>query len=372
MTILTYIFIFIFLTYITLIIRFIYGFQKLNSEVISQAGITTFSIVIPFRNEEKNLPNLLDSIQKISYSAVLFEIIFIDDESSDNSVKIIREFSEKSNLMIHIKDNRRVSNSPKKDALSIAITEAKYKWIITTDADCVVPEKWLQTFNDYIIKHQPKMLVAPVTLIGKNRFLEQFQIIDFLSMQGATIGGFGINKPFMANGANLCYQKEVFLTLDGFSSNNEIASGDDVFLLEDFLKHDKKSVHFIKNTEALVKTFVQQSWSDLINQRKRWAAKAPKFNNNFTKLIGIFVFLSNIGVLIAFLISIYNPILLWLVILKFIVDSILIFKTAKFYKQSVTQTQYIKTLFFYPFFTTYIAVVSLLTKFSWKDRIFKQ
>lgn len=371
MVLLTYIFIFIIIIYVLIILGFIIGFNSIDLNINEQNSTTTFSVVIPFRNEENNLQNLLDSIQNISYPTSRFEIICIDDDSSDNSVKIIKEFCKKSDLNIIIKNNKRVSNSPKKDALSVAITEAKYKWIITTDADCIVPKKWLQTFNNYIVKYEPKMLVAPVKLIGNTTFLEQFQIIDFLSMQGATIGGFGIKQPFMANGANLCYQKEIFLTINGFSSNNDIASGDDVFLLEDFLMHDKKRVHFIKSKEVLVETYVQQNWSDLINQRKRWAAKAPKFNNNFTKLIGVFVFLSNIGVLISFFILTFQPFIFWVIMTKYLVDSILIYKTAKFYKQSICFTQYLKTLIFYPFFTTYIAIISLLTKFSWKDRIFK-
>ena len=79
------------------------------------------------------------------------------------------------------------------------------------------------------------MIVAPVSLESNTTFLQQFQLIDFLSMQGATIGGFGIQQPFMANGANLAYQKELFIKLNGFENNNTIASGDDVFLLENFM-----------------------------------------------------------------------------------------------------------------------------------------
>ena len=362
----------IIIIYTLLICSFIYGFFILEDETPAQENETTFSIVIPFRNEATHLPDLLTSFANLNYNPKLFEIIFVDDESTDASVQIIEAFCrENTPLNISILNNTRSSNSPKKDAISMAITHAKHNWIVTTDADCIVPKKWLQCFNNYILQHQPNMVVAPVILVGNTSFLHQFQCIDFLSMQGATIGGFGLQQPFMANGANLAYKKELFLQLNGFESNNQIASGDDVFLLEDFIKYNKKAVHFLKNTNALVQTYVLDNWKALINQRKRWAAKAPQFNNNFTKIVGILVFFANLGTLTSIVLLPFYGVLGYLLVLKFTVDSILIFKTAKFYEQPICITQYLKILLFYPFFTIYIAVFSVFTNFNWKGRQFK-
>jgi hypothetical protein len=62
--------------------------------------------------------------------------------------------------------------------------------------------------------------------------LDHFQQLDLTSLQGATIGSFGLNKAFMCNGANFAYTKSLFEKLNGFDGNNKIASGDDVFLLQ--------------------------------------------------------------------------------------------------------------------------------------------
>ena len=79
------------------------------------------------------------------------------------------------------------------------------------------------------------MMVGPVSYnILKHSFLENFQLLDFLSLQAATLGGFGIKKPFLCNGANLAYKKTVFTKLNGFQGNENIASGDDIFLFEKF------------------------------------------------------------------------------------------------------------------------------------------
>ncbi len=109
-------------------------------------------------------------------------------------------------------------------------------------------------------------------------------------MQGITIGGFGINFPFMCNGANLAYKKQRFLDLNGFDGNNHIASGDDVFLFEKFKKSNPDCVWFLKSKNAIVTTFSVNSW----------AAKTGNFNSVKVKLIGLLVLLINISIVFSF------------------------------------------------------------------------
>lgn len=359
--------------YVVLIFSFIIGFDMLKTSTNTSYKSITFSIVIPFRNEAELLPKLLASITKLAYPKNAFEIIFVDDDSSDNSVKLIKHFCTKNpSIAIKIIQNKRSSNSPKKDAITNAIHHAKYNWILCTDADCTLPKKWLNAYASFIQTYAPNMVVAPVHFTSNNSFLEQFQMFDFLSMQGATMGSFGVQQPFMANGANLAYKKELFLQLNGFESNNFIASGDDVFLLETFLKHEKQKVFFLKNYTASVGTAPVKTWKALVQQRKRWAAKATHFNNIFTQLIGLLVFVANGISILALFLALYNSRFLWLIILKFVIDTVLIYKTGQFFKQKITNVHYLKTLLFYPFFTFYIAAISMFGSFQWKERAFKK
>ena len=77
----------------------------------------------------------------------------------------------------------------------------------------------------------------------------------------------------MCNGANLAYTKTLFKAINGFEGNTNIASGDDVFLLEKAIKRNKNTVHYLKNTDATVFTKPVKNYSALISQRKRWASK---------------------------------------------------------------------------------------------------
>ncbi|MEE9407184.1 MAG: glycosyltransferase [Polaribacter sp.] len=364
----------ILICYAILILSLAFGFTKIDefkSENIIER--TTFSVIIPFRNEAEDLPTLLKSISELKYPKELVEFILVDDDSSDDSVEIIETFLETVfNTNIRVIANNRASNSPKKDAISTAIKIAKNNWIVTTDADCIVPKKWLKSLKNFIQKNNPKMVVAPVNYKVKNNFLEQFQLLDFMSMQGTTIGGFGIDFPFLCNGANLAYKKEEFLKLNGFEGNNNIASGDDIFLFEKFIKADKKSVKYLKSKEAIVTTYPVKTWTDLINQRTRWAAKTSDFSSIKIKLIGLLVLLTNLLVVTSLFAGSIEIIFIPFII-KMIIDLFLFLPTIRFFNHKSSFFKwYVLASLLYPFFSLFIILKSNFFKYKWKNRAFKK
>ena len=335
-----------------------------------------FSILIPFRNEAANLPRLLESIAQLNYPKDTYEVIFINDDSDDDSVSIIERFFANTQNDITIITNNRTTNSPKKDAINTAIQQSKFEWIITTDADCVLPNKWLQTFDSFIEEKQPQLIVAPVTYNSNASFLEQFQLLDFLSLQGSTIGGFGIKKPFLCNGANLCYHKNAFFEVNGFEGNTNIASGDDIFLLEKIAVMHPEKVHYLKSTQAIVITKPQPTFKKLLAQRVRWAAKSTAYKNWFSKLVGITVLTMNMLLITLFVVSLFTftSWQLFFVIfgIKFSIDLILLFKTASFFKQQKVLMYYVLSSLLYPVFIMFVVIVSLQSGYSWKGRRFKK
>lgn len=338
--------------------------------------LTRFSIIVPFRNEVENLPALIKSLENLDYSNDHFEIIFVNDDSQDNSVELSLRLLSCSQLDFKIIDNHRTSNSPKKDAITKAIQHAKYDWIITTDADCKVPKKWLDTCNSYINNNDVLMVAAPVTFTFSNSWFTQFQMLDLLSLQGATIGGFGLKSPFLCNGANLLYRKEVFTSLNGFESNNKIASGDDIFMLEKALKKFPKKVGYLKSEKAIVYTDAEASLSALIQQRIRWAAKSSAYSNTFGKLVGLLVLLMNVLIVATLILSVLG-LFKWLyfvtiLALKLAVDYLLLYKSAKFFNQSKALNVYFFSGLIYPFFSVFVIYKALFFNYKWKGRSFKK
>lgn len=369
--------------YLLLIGSFIFGFDKVSGFKLEDIPAKTkFSVIIPFRNEAENLPNLLNSIESLNYSKNLFEIIFVDDDSDDDSDEIIQKVLNTSRLHqdnqtdINIISNDRKTNSPKKDAISSAIKKAKYSWIITTDADCQLHKFWLDSFDEFIQKTNTVCIAAPVTYSNTNSFLNRFQTLDILSLQGATIGGFGLKKPFLCNGANLAYKKSIFNQVHGFEGNTNIASGDDIFLLEKINKTHPKQLHYLKCEQAIVNTQPQTNWKNLISQRIRWAAKTSAYNNWFGKLTGLVVLLINALIIIGLVLSIVGILnfktLFYIIFIKFNIDFFLIYKSASFFNQKNILKSYIFGFIMYPFFSVYVACISTFSSYKWKGRDFKK
>lgn len=361
----------VFLIYILFIGQLIYGCNRMKRFSRKEfTPKTSFTIVVPFRNEKENLPNLLHSISLLHYPKELVEVILVDDDSNDSW----KMEDGRWKFEIRLIKNERKSNSPKKDAIETAIQVAKNDWIITTDADCLVQKNWLTTFNQYIQENEVEMVASGVCYVPKSGFLSAFQNLDFLSLQGATIGSFGIDKPFMCNGANFAYSKAFFKELNGFQGNETIASGDDVFLLQKAVLYAPKKVGFLLAKESIVATKPVATWNELFQQRVRWASKSTGYSSVYGKLLALVVFGGNLVWIMSFLLwltSILDQnIFMLFVALKFLIDFILIYKTANFFESKL---QYVlASSLLYPFFSVSVAVYSLFGKYNWKGRSFKK
>ncbi|MBN9283631.1 MULTISPECIES: glycosyltransferase [unclassified Flavobacterium] len=375
MEILILFFCLVFIDYTLFIGLLVYGFSKVQSFQKKELPVrTTFSIVVPFRNEAGNLPDLLHSLTALNYPEALFEIIFVDDASEDESVRIINNWRmEHTAFHVTILDNVRTTNAPKKDAITRAVSVTKKDWIITTDADCILPAEWLSTFDNCIQQNNAELIVGAVTFQKKSGLLSHFQQMDMLSLQGATIGSFGLDEAFMCNGANLAYSKKLFYDLKGFEGNTALASGDDVFLLQKAIRAVPEKVCYLKSEAAIVTTKPLRSWWALFFQRVRWASKSAAYQTDFPKGLALVVFLTNLCLVLSLWLVICHWMdwryLLAFYLLKFTVDFILMFQTNRFLKMAMISV--IISSILYPFFCVKVALYSLIGRYSWKGRTFK-
>jgi len=363
--------------YVVFILQLIIGFEKVKSFVrTDEKPKTAFTIIVPFRNEEKNLPKLLESFSKLNYPYKLIEVILVDDFSTDSSERVcIRWRLEHEYLDTTLLENLRLSNSPKKDAIGRAMPIAKHDWIITTDADCIVNPNWLLTIDNYIQNNDAEMIVGAVIYKTKNNWFHQFQQLDLLSLQGTTIGSFGIGKPFMCNGANFAYTKKLFQEIDGFNGNNKIASGDDVFLLQKAVAKVPEKVHYLKNTETIVKTKPENDLFQLFMQRVRWASKTSSYQSGYAKFLAIIVLSMNLSLVCGLWFVVYGccnwKILLIPFLIKYLVDYCLLYKANKYLLKGKWLLPLASSLL-YPFYSSLVGIYSLFGSFSWKGRTFKK
>ena len=367
----------ILLAYVFFIIQLIIGFNNVKSfEVTDATPKTAFTIVVPFRNEAKNLPTLLESISNLNYPHKMIEIILVDDFSTDNSERICIQWRmQYEHLDTTLLENLHLSYSPKKDAIGRAMPIAKHDWVVTTDADCIVNKNWLLTLDNYIQTNNPEMIVGAVMYKAKNNWFHHFQQLDLMSLQGVTIGSFGIGKPFMCNGANFAYTKKFFFEIGGFGGISDKASGDDVFLLQKAVNTNKEKVHYLKNNDVIVKTKPENDLYKLFMQRVRWAGKSTGYKSSYARFLAVVVLLMNLSLTFAFCLLPF-AFLNWKVFLiafliKYIVDYILLYKSNAYLRKGKYFVPVASSVI-YPFFSSLVGIYSLFGSFKWKGRIFRK
>lgn len=293
------------LIYTLLILKASQIFGSSENTEAQNDNFTAFSILIPFRNEHQRITPLLVSLTQLKYPITSFEIVFVDDHSDDNTSKEIIRVMSGSDINYKILLN---TGQGKKQALNLAIESAQNEWVVTTDADCIVPGSWLSVLNDEIHKLQPEMLAGPVVYYSdKPNFTSFYQVVENAGLIVFSAAAIKSGFAFTANGANLCFKKQSFFDVGGYTNNLHIASGDDEFLLEKFVTHFPRSVHFVDNKLALVKTTAESSFRDFLNQRIRWAGKTKHRHNWAVYVMQVSLFLWFLGILICIPAGFFYP-----------------------------------------------------------------
>ena len=151
---------------------------------------TKFSVIIPARNEADTIESCLSSVLWQNYPPELFEVIVINDHSTDQTEHIIRKLQQQHSNLVLLNLVDLLDGSPlnayKKKAIELAIEQSNGEWMVTTDADCMVNANWLQQYDALISKEQPVFVAAPVMFTNNHSFLSVFQLLDFISLQGIT------------------------------------------------------------------------------------------------------------------------------------------------------------------------------------------
>ncbi len=339
------------------------------------AGLKQFSIIVVFRNEVKNLPELLASLLNLNYPSANFELLFIDDQSTDGGAELIESTLKKSTINYSLHANKRFSNAPKKDGITLGVELAKYNWIVTLDADCICPKDWLLLITNQVTNLQPDLLIGPVKLSASNlNLLSTWQVIEHMGLQQFARGSSGHNRPILANGANLIYSKALFESLDGFSGNNQIASGDDQFLLEKASKANKK-VAFLNNYLAAVTTQAAPNWKAAINQRIRWAAKSNASTSWLLKSCGLVIAIANLWLIaLGFWALLAGP-LWYFAFVYFCVKIVLDFwflPKNRALKPSKLGLNIVLSNMVYPIVLLRITLQGFMGGYHWKQRHFKK
>ncbi|MDG1477866.1 MAG: glycosyltransferase [Vicingaceae bacterium] len=358
------------IVYFISMIWVIIGFNKIKAkqnDSFSNTKAVKVSVIIPFRNEQENLHSCLKSIQNQNFDSNSFEVILVNDHSIDESVKIVENFIASSNINIRL--TSLTDQTSKKEALKQGIKLAANPIIATTDADCVLPNNWLKNIQSHYSREND-MLLGPVMFKSESGFLSAFQTLDMLAIQGVEFGALGFNQPILNNAANLSYSSDSFNKIGGFDSF-DTPSGDDIFLLEKFKSQDFKIKGLLSN-DFIVETKSENNWFTFFNQRVRWSSKSKHYSDKLLLFFSGLILIQNIALLFIYLgiLFVENQRLsfLFLLLTKWLIDFILLFLVASFFKRKKAMFYFIPAQILYPIYVVIIWISSVLLKFEWKGR----
>ena len=261
------------------------------------------SVVIPARNEATAITACVRAVLRNTYPPDRLDVLVVDDASTDATPALVQRLIRQHAPLVPANgdgtDDARATGpalrllrlegaawAHKKRALEHGIAHATGDIILTTDADCHVPPDWVRTMVRHFTRtgdDQPEVafVSGPVlyrtdAATGGSTFARA-QALEFLGLVALGAGAIGAGRPTLCNGANVAYRRHVFEALGGYQGLDHLTSGDDELLMQRIADETPYEVRFCAAPEAAVTTVPAPTLRRLIEQRRRWASKGPRY-----------------------------------------------------------------------------------------------
>ncbi|TDJ54288.1 MAG: glycosyltransferase [Ignavibacteria bacterium] len=273
------------------------GLRKLKPSPPNQIPKEFVSIIIPFRNESENIISNIKSIIKQNFPKENYEVIYVDDSSTDNSLQILNDYPKPNNVKVLSLPKDYSPNAHKKRAIRYGIENSTGDIIMTTDADCFYSENWLSSMLSNM-DAETGFISGPVEFLDDDGMFSKLQKLEFAGLVITGAGLIGIGKPTICNAANIAYRKKTYEEVNGFYDQMDLSSGDDELLMQKIAKDTKYKVKFSLMTESIVKTSANKNINDFYHQRKRWASKGLFYKNIRLIITLILIYLFYLGLII--------------------------------------------------------------------------
>jgi cellulose synthase/poly-beta-1,6-N-acetylglucosamine synthase-like glycosyltransferase len=355
------------LLYGVLLVGLILGWRKAVAPSAPAEQHHSFSVIVPFRNEANVIAELLEALRSQQYPK--FEVLLVDDHSTDNSVEVIRRtLGEWPNYRILYNEGQ-----GKKMAITTGVNHAEGQIIVTTDADCSMYPDWLNHIRKMYVDAGVVMVVGGVSVRDNGTFFSKLQSLEFSSLIGSSAALVGLGHPVMCNGANLSFRTVAFLGVNGYVGNLEIASGDDEFLMRKLHAAFPRGIRFLSEKRGVVFTKPAPSRKSFWQQRIRWASKW-KYNSSLTaRMLAVLICLFQITWIAAFSLAVVAQgtplyIALGALALRLVGEIIFLYPVCSFLQVPWRWGALFTLEVVYPFYVIGIGLFSNFLPNSWKGR----
>jgi cellulose synthase/poly-beta-1,6-N-acetylglucosamine synthase-like glycosyltransferase len=258
-------------------------------------------VVVAVRDEAGRLPDLLRGLADQNYPRELFEVLVVDDHSTDDTARVVTEAASGVHFplrLLRLADYLPTSaggSNYKKKAIEYGVQSARGEWIALTDGDCRVPAGWLTALAGCARQAGVQMVSGPVAFDGERSAFEKMQTVEFASLIGSGAATLQMGLPTMCNAANLAFARAAFAAVDGYAGTADTATGDDLFLMHKVHRRYPGGVVFLKSPGGVVYTRAKETWGAFYQQRKRWASKWNLYQDWRVPALAVAVFAANVS-----------------------------------------------------------------------------
>ncbi len=324
------------------------------------------AVVIAARNEEQNLPGLLADLLDQDYQGNL-DIYIADDRSTDSTGSILEHFSKK-NRHVH---SIRISTlseqmTPKKNALTECLKKTTAEIILSTDADCRVGPAWVSSAVSQM--DGDVGILVGYSQVEASGFFAKYQALDFIAVMVANAGMMAQGYAWSGSGQNLAYRRSAFTAIGGFNPVAHKVSGDDVYLVQTIPAKTGLKARFNFDKAHFVRTLPTNSIKAFLNQRIRWSSNSRGLEKSNPLFLGFLLsaFLTNLLLLISSLIGLLGTAFWFSVSIKFLSEGLVLVLGARKFGYWSILIQYPLWFVIQPIYITYVGLMGLRGKFSWK------
>jgi poly-beta-1,6-N-acetyl-D-glucosamine synthase len=271
------------------------SFPIFTQKPVISTNYLNMSIVITMKNEMRNLVNLFSSLETQNYPQDNFEAILIDDDSTDNSYQKAVELAQgKNNFRVTKADNKKFPG--KKGALDFGISNAKYPYIVITDADCMPAQNWLAGYSEKFTENFDFLFgIAP--FVQTKGIINKITCFENLRSSILTFSFAKLKSPYSAAARNMGFKKSSFEKIGGFNNTMQTISGDDDLLIREAVKQNMK-IGIVSVANSFVLSNSKTTLSEYLNQKSRHTKTSLHYLPIHKLLLG-FWHLSNILILFS-------------------------------------------------------------------------
>lgn len=328
------------------------------------------SVIVAARNEEQNLPFLLEALKKQTYQN--FELIIVNDRSEDRTLEVLQENAKDFHKLkyLTVPFNEKLEMAPKKNALNLGVSKSKGEILLFTDADCIPERDWIEKTLNYFTK-EVGFVTGYSPSQGKG-FFSLLAELDTLSLACVNAGTIALGFPMTCSGRNLAYRKEVFEEVGGFKKIANFISGDDDLFLH--LVRDLTNWKIVFCPESSVLTSPPTSIKAFFNQRIRHASKGKSYTLKTKILLGsvylfnLLLFLSPILWLLDFINL--EPTLKMLFVKTFVEFLVIFWGIQNWKSWKLIPIFPLMELLHIPY-VTILGLLGQFLNFEWKEQKFK-